>query len=223
MSKINSIIEQFKKYNTPFFSIYNGKDRVCINELNNQDEANEILETYLNGVEKGNFKIKLFKNIPKAGITEKCEAYIIIPFEKKIEYTAEDKALYYGGGGGTHYLSEKINDLQREIEFLKTKNEINARELDDEEVEEEVEPNYLGAILGNPVVMNVLTALATNIGANLFTQKQKPMAMAGIETTDINEIINTLFQKGVSIDDLKKLSEMSKEKLSFLITMLKAQ
>ena len=60
-SNVQTIIEQFKKYNTPFFSIYNGKDRVCINELNDQDEATEILETYLNGVEKGNFKIKLSK------------------------------------------------------------------------------------------------------------------------------------------------------------------
>ena len=223
MSKVQTIIDQFKKYNTPFFSIYNGKDRVCINELNDQEEAQEILETYLNGVEKGNFKIKLFKNIPKSGITEKTEAYIIIPFEKKIEYSNEDKMLYYGGGGGTHYLSEKINDLQREIEYLKTKNELAENSLEDEEVEEEAQENYLGAILGNPVVMNVLTTLATNIGTNLFTQKPKPMAMAGIEETSLNDIINVLFEKGVTEEDLKKLSEMPKEKLSFLVSMLKTQ
>jgi hypothetical protein len=223
MSNVQTIIEQFKKYNTPFFSIYNGKDRVCINELNDQDEATEILETYLNGVEKGNFKIKLFKNIPKTGITEKTEAYIIIPFEKRIEYSNEDKMLYYNGGGGTHFLNEKINQMQKEIDFLKTKNELISNELDDEEVEDEAETNYLGAILGNPAVMSVLTSLATNIGANLFTQKQKPMAMAGIEETTLNDIINVLFEKGVTEDDLKKLSEMPKEKLSFLVTMLKAQ
>jgi hypothetical protein len=223
MSNVQTIIEQFKKYNTPFFSIYNGKDRVCINELNDQDEATEILETYLNGVEKGNFKIKLFKNIPKTGITEKTEAYIIIPFEKRIEYSNEDKMLYYNGGGGTHFLNEKINQMQKEIDFLKTKNELISNDLDDEEVEDEAETNYLGAILGNPAVMSVLTSLATNIGANLFTQKQKPMAMAGIEETTLNDIINVLFEKGVTEDDLKKLSEMPKEKLSFLVTMLKAQ
>jgi hypothetical protein len=223
MSKVNTIIEQFKKYNTPYFSIYNGKDRVCINELNDQEEAQEILETYLNGVEKGNFKIKLFKNIPKGGITEKTEAYIIIPFEKKIEYSNEDKLLYYGSGNNTHYLSEKINDLQREIEYLKTKNELAENSLEDEEVEEEAQENYLGAILGNPVVMNVLTTLATNIGANLFTQKPKPMAMAGIEETSLNDIINVLLQKGVTEEDLKKLSEMPKEKLAFLVQMLKTQ
>ena len=223
MSSVQTIIEQFKKYNTPFFSIYNGKDRVCINELNDKDEATEILETYLNGVEKGNFKIKLFKNIPKTGITEKTEAYIIIPFEKRIDYSNEDKMLYYNGGGGTHFLNEKINQMQKEIDFLKTKNELISNDLDDEEVEDEAETNYLGAILGNPAVMSVLTSLATNIGANLFTQKQKPMAMAGIEETTLNNIINVLFEKGVTEDDLKKLSEMPKEKLSFLVTMLKAQ
>jgi len=177
----------------------------------------------LNGVEKGNFKIKLFKNIPKTGITEKTEAYIIIPFEKRIEYSNEDKMLYYNGGGGTHFLNEKINQMQKEIDFLKTKNELISNDLDDEEVEDEAETNYLGAILGNPAVMSVLTSLATNIGANLFTQKQKPMAMAGIEETTLNDIINVLFEKGVTEDDLKKLSEMPKEKLSFLVTMLKAQ
>jgi hypothetical protein len=223
MSSVQTIIEQFKKYNTPFFSIYNGKDRVCINELNDQDEATEILETYLNGVEKGNFKIKLFKNIPKTGITEKTEAYIIIPFEKRIEYTNEDKMLYYNGGGGTHFLNEKINNMQKEIDFLKTKNQLSENELDDEELEDEAETNYLGAILGNPAVMSVLTSLATNIGANLFTQKQKPMAMAGIEETSLDDIINVLFEKGVTENDLKKLSEMPKEKLSFLISMLNAQ
>jgi hypothetical protein len=72
--------------------------------------------------------------------------------------------------------------------------------------------------------MSVLTSLATNIGANLFTQKPKPMAMAGIEeTTSLNNIINVLLEKGVTEEDLKKLSEMPKEKLSFLVTMLKAQ
>ncbi len=40
MSKVNTIIEQFKKYNTPFFSIYNGKDRVCINEGSNRNIRN---------------------------------------------------------------------------------------------------------------------------------------------------------------------------------------
>jgi len=131
--------------------------------------------------------------------------------------------LYYNGGGGTHFLNEKINQMQKEIDFLKTKNELISNDLDDEEVEDEAETNYLGAILGNPAVMSVLTSLATNIGANLFTQKQKPMAMAGIEETTLNDIINVLFEKGVTEDDLKKLSEMPKEKLSFLVTMLKAQ
>jgi len=64
------VLNQFNRYKMPFFAIYSGKDRVCINETNDLEEAQEILDTYLDGETKS-VKIKIYKALPKGGITEK--------------------------------------------------------------------------------------------------------------------------------------------------------
>ena len=50
---------------------------------------------------------------------------------------------------------------------------------------------------------------------------QAPRNLAGVETeTSLEEILKTLFSKGVKIEHLKKLSEMSTDKIQMLISML---
>jgi hypothetical protein len=50
------------------------------------------------------------------------------------------------------------------------------------------------------------------------------MSMAGTdEKVSLETIIETLLSKGVTIEDLHKLSQMPKEKLSFLLGMLRNQ
>ena len=192
------VLNQFNRYKMPFFAIYSGKDRVCINETNDLEEAQEILDTYLDGETKS-VKIKIYKALPKGGITEKSEPHIVIPYEKR--YTQEDKAQYYGA------LFQKLETIESRIAGLEADPET------DEELSEQAEPNgILAGILGNPAVQNILSNFLTNISANIVTPHiQKPMAMAGTdEKVSLETIIETLLSKGVTIEDLHKLSQMPK-------------
>jgi len=211
------VLNQFNRYKMPFFAIYSGKDRVCINETNDLEEAQEILDTYLDGETKS-VKIKIYKKLPSGGINEKSEPHIVIPFEKR--YTQEDKAQYYGMQGVGGVLFQKLETIENRIAGLE------AEPATDEELSEQAEPNgILAGILGNPAVQNILSNFLTNISANIVTPHiQKPMAMAGTdEKVSLETIIETLLSKGVTIDDLYKLSQMPKEKLSFLLGMLRNQ
>jgi len=211
------VLNQFNRYKMPFFAIYSGKDRVCINETNDLEEAQEILDTYLDGETKS-VKIKIYKALPKGGITEKSEPHIVIPFEKR--YTQEDKAQYYGMQGVGGVLFQKLETIENRIAGLE------AEPATDEELSEEAEPNgILAGILGNPAVQNILSNFLTNISANIVTPHiAKPMSMAGTdEKVSLETIIETLLSKGVTIDDIHKLSQMPKEKLSFLLGMLRNQ
>jgi hypothetical protein len=52
---------------------------------------------------------------------------------------------------------------------------------------------------------------------------EKPVAVAGVTESDEDEvftIVNSLMDKGVTIDHLRKLNEMSSMKLSSLLLML---
>jgi hypothetical protein len=122
------------------------------------------------------------------------------------------------GVGGA--LFQKLETIESRIAGLEAEPET------DEELSEQAEPNgILAGILGNPAVQNILSNFLTNISANIVTPHiQKPMAMAGTdEKVSLETIIETLLSKGVTIEDLHKLSQMPKEKLSFLLGMLRNQ
>jgi hypothetical protein len=57
------------------------------------------------------------------------------------------------------------------------------------------------------------------VGVLMQFLNNKPVtALAG--TDDLNEILETLFSKGVTVQHLKKLAGYPKEKISMLLTML---
>ena len=88
----------------------------------------------------------------------------------------------------------------------------------DEEAEEEASKSTIGALLEHPQVQQLLIAgVSKFLGVN-------GTAIAGVpDMTDTNEAIDILGQlmsKGVTIDHLKKLNEMSSAKLNSLLLML---
>ena len=92
--------------------------------------------------------------------------------------------------------------------------------------------NFLGALLGNPAVQSIIANLLTNITANVVTNQaqnnmqtfQRPTHLAGadIETTELEiaQILEALFDKGVTIEHLRKLASYPKAKITMLLTML---
>jgi hypothetical protein len=90
---------------------------------------------------------------------------------------------------------------------------------DEEEEEQPVTPgSILAGILQKPEVLNGITNFVLNMAGNFATPKVK--AVAGINEDNINDILKTLYSKGVKVEHLKKLSEMPEAKIQMLISML---
>jgi hypothetical protein len=101
----------------------------------------------------------------------------------------------------------------------------NAIQTQPDEDEDEDEPennNILAGILNDPTMKNLLIGLIANVAGSMMP---KPQAVAGItdnETeTEILQTIQKLFEKGVTVDDLKRLAAMDQGQITFLLSMLR--
>jgi hypothetical protein len=179
------------------------------------------LEDDLAAIEQNNNNdliiIKLHPKKDKAGyITDKTPIYGSL-----VCRASELERLNYGMPqiAGMGYNSKMESVLER---VLETQNAILTK-LNAEELEEEVEEDkgMLGNILSSPQMQTLLIAGMTKL---LGIGGTDPVAtgLAGIEE-DTNEaiiILNSLMNKGVSIDHLRKLNQMSTVQLKSLLNML---
>jgi hypothetical protein len=97
------------------------------------------------------------------------------------------------------------------------------RELLAEDINEEIEEipeqkNILAGLLENPQIQGVIvSAISGLIGS--FYNPNNVKTISGVND-DIDDIIKVLYSKGVKLEHLKKLSDMPKEKIQMLISML---
>ena len=90
-----------------------------------------------------------------------------------------------------------------------------------EEEEEEAPKSPIDQMLSSPQVQEALIAGVMSLMSGLMTKGGAPTAIAGIDDeAEAVEILRSLMSKGVSIDHLRKLNEMSSAKLSSLLFML---
>jgi hypothetical protein len=90
-----------------------------------------------------------------------------------------------------------------------------------EEEEEEAPKSPIDQMLSSPQVQEALIAGVMSLMSGLMTKGGAPTAIAGIDDeAEAVEILRSLMNKGVTIDHLRKLNEMSSAKLSSLLFML---
>ncbi len=90
-----------------------------------------------------------------------------------------------------------------------------------EEEEEEAPKSPIDQMLSSPQVQEALIAGVMSLMSGLMTKGGAPTAIAGIDDeAEAVEILRSLMSKGVTIDHLRKLNEMSSAKLSSLLFML---
>jgi hypothetical protein len=110
-------------------------------------------------------------------------------------------------------LLEKLNSIESRL---------NAEEAMGE-IEEIASPNIWEQLLTQPEKIEALVNLAVGVAGTLGTAfRGKPLVgVAGITPDgEVMAIVDSLMSKGVSIDHLRKLNEMSSLKLSSLLLML---
>lgn len=166
----------------------------------------------LDVIRRGNtaiYTILHWRNKPKDW--KKTEPDYTSTFKQAYE---EQKQEYRGFvSGQNEQILNELRELHKRLDTI----EISHESESDDDLEDQAEPNYLGA-LDNPVVQQILLGLA----GNLFKPNtpNNPGGLAGIES-NIEVILKNLYSKGVTIDDLQKLSEMPQDKISFLLSMLR--
>jgi hypothetical protein len=207
---------------SPYYSVWVNRKQLLFSWNDDDMEAGRSkLEDDLAAIEQNNNNdliiIKLHPKKDKAGyITDKTPIYGSL-----VCRASELERLNYGMPqiAGMGYNNKMESVLER---VLETQNAIltklNADELEEEEEEEK---GILGTIMSNPQMQTLLMAGITKL---LGIGGTDPVAtgLAGIEE-DTNEaimILNSLMSKGVSIDNLRKLDQMSTVQLRTLLNML---
>jgi len=242
-SSADKVKKAFIENDKAFYIVYSSKDTAPLRTNTTEDDvqaAADSLYRWLREIEyTGELKIYQFDKMPAKVTKDKLADATYISYAYKNQYSPEEKAEYkarmgYAQPAGTD--PALIAILQRmeersaaeaerlaKIEALIV--EMNAAD-DDDEVEDRAENNVLGAVLGNPAIQNILLTFATNLGANLasgqLTKQPRPVAMAGVveDNTEVSQYVEALFKKGVTVDHLRKLSEMPAIKIKSLLMML---
>lgn len=210
---INDILEAFcAKAKTPYFSLWIGNEKFDENTVNDMDAAIEQLredvERFIKRNMTNNFRI-ILHDTKKTTYTKEKEAKVLLcnAFETKFTNVND---------GGNNYfqaqLLEKINAIESKVNALES-----------EEVEEEGEISgtegtlkQINEFIGSPAGAMLLGLFAPKLAQNNL---QPITSLAGTEN-ELELILNTLFSKGVKVEHLAKLAQMSEDKIQMLISML---
>ena len=207
----DDVLETFdKKAKTPFFSLWIKSRLVDSYDGDDMQEAREILEDQLDrSIKKNeNFVFNLILHSEKSkNYTQRSPQYCSIYYQPFDNMPAQNI-----GGDVNAILLNEINNLKAELHALKMKQD-NEDEDEDEEEDEDSTINGVERILNHPLVSNFVANLITNGNSQRVTN------LAGT-SEDIDECVQMLFKKGVTIEHLRKLAEMPTAKIQMLLTML---
>ena len=205
--------------NFKIFAKMNPTDAYCRYSFNGDkteglDELGNALMQIKNNSE--NFNEYLLQVTSNARKGAKIETTSITFQLNKPQYLGSTQS-QYNNSGRTEMLLEKIVEQNQMLV-----SRISALEAEQDLEVEEPEEDGLAGILKNPAVQSMLIGA---IGRFIEGNSAAPAAIAVISKTELDyreaiEILESLMQKGVSINHLKALNKMSAAKLQSLLLML---
>jgi hypothetical protein len=211
---IDDTLEAYEsKAVAPYWSLW---DKTAIIDQYRGDDMNEGAERLTKEIERS---IKLNYENPltlrlhptkEKNYTIKSEANAVILF------LCSDRPAHHVGNVGVdsnYYLMlNQINSLKSEVEALKIKKI--EEENDEDEYEDDGASNLIGGmnqLLQHPIVIGLID--------KWLTGKAPVTHLAGVNRS-LEECLETLFSKGVTVEHLQKLADMDKAKINMLIQML---
>ncbi len=242
--RINNYIRQFIKNDCPYYLLTENKKK-DVNVIDRNDgqgaiedinEAAEQLRETLQAECSSNYSAKFIlhtydklptKDSKRLTLVSRGLYTINIAFMPELEangYTVRQNM--YGIPQRDEALNNKVERLTDAVAALTTKIELQDAE-SDEDIEEQAQPNIGNALLGmvsnSPQLQQLLINMFANFATNGMTAKQpaQTVGLAGIEDTDIETALQSLFDKGVTVSDLIKLAAMDKVQIDFLLGMLR--
>ena len=179
-----------------------------------KDEGYEKLQTelsYISPDDYNNFVLGLYNDKDKERVS---------PAINKVFVLNEAPLGMIAGYGVSNQQAQVNNEILNEIRALRAER-MAELETDDEEEEEAEQPvtpsSILAGMLQQPQVQQMLIAMLGNIVSGFAAPKVQHVS----GTQDMEQIIETLFSKGVTADDLAKLAAMPQAQISMLLSMLR--
>ena len=218
---VNALMEWFDDHaEQPYYSVWRGRN-LSFSWNNDDMEAgrlkllNDITFAEHNNVSEV-LTLKLHNKKDKSGyITSSTPTYGSVDFRP----SPMEQQVYGVSVPNTanSYAMEKILD---KLNVLESK--IAGYESMDDDFEEEEKPlSPINAMLNNPEIQQALVSGVMGMIGSLLGNSGTVKSLAGAD--DQNEaidLLNVLLNKGVTVDHLRKLSEMSDTKLKSLLLML---
>jgi len=183
-----------------------------------KDEGYEKLQSELALIandDYNNFVLGLFNEKDKEKAT---------PAINKV-FTVNDAPLGMVAGYGVSNQQAQINnEILNEIRAMRAERLAEIEEDETDEEEEEEQPMTPGSILAGmlqqPRVQEMLINALSSMAGNFA--RPRVQAVSGTHTEqDMEQILQTLFSKGVTPDDLLKLASMPQSQISMLLSMLR--
>lgn len=207
---------------TPYYSVWSGPKQMNFSwNDDDQDAGRQILEKNISAFEQNGvgtlLTLKLHPKKDKAGhITNVTPHYASIQFRP-----AElERAIY----NPHHIAGVRESETSQLLKAMIENQNLILSKLSEKEFEEEepIEKDTFGELLRNPQIQGLMIAgVSKFLGIN-DGGIGVPTGIAGINDNQKEPIIilNDLMSKGVTIEHLRKLNEMSSIKLSSLLAML---
>jgi hypothetical protein len=223
------IMEWFdRNATTPYFSVWSNTTP-SKKELNfgwyeeDLEAGRNKLENDLDALEQNGvnelYTILLHQKKNKDGyITLDTPYYASLKFRAaELEQPMVMPMQHIAGMSSNHRLESVLEKMMETQNMILTK--LSADEFEEEEDDND-ENDMIGGLMKNPEIQAMIMG---GIGKIFNLAGEKPVAVAGV--TELNEdevftIVNSLMDKGVTIEHLRKLNEMSSVKLSSLLLML---
>jgi len=209
---------------SPYYSVYEiisptKKDLLFSSNEDSLDNARNILEENIAAFEQNGvntlYALVLHPKKDKSGyITINTPSHAMLKFRP-----AEEVAIITG-------VQQPREPSFQYLQLLEKLNSIESRLNAEDamgEIEEAASPNIWEQLLTQPEKIEALVNLAVGVAGHLGTAfRGKPLVgVAGITPDgEVMAIVDSLMSKGVSIDHLRKLNDMSSLKLSSLLLML---
>lgn len=221
----DQVLQQFDLFDTPFFAVYQGKDLKFYHDVDNIDEAKELLSQNLDVLEfnasTAPFKIVYYTQLNNAGKLTQDNTKGSATFRVCSPGVAPNNPNYGELSMVGSYQRKRENEM---IELLQQKideqNEKIALLIEAQEAEKE-EPEtvsgvqgVIGALMANPVLQEAIIGRLLNLVDKILPApggQSNTAAIAGVtDESDVQSAIRTLFDAGMTIADLQKLADLSK-------------
>jgi len=220
----NEILQAFEtQAKKGYFSMWVNKSPALQNDVNDLDIAKEAIKKKVEDFAKANFTnvftIHLHNIAPDKRTGSYAHAdncYTMLYCQAKHAKTEAPENI----NGNLYPLYNLIEKQNENINALISK--VNALETEETEAPGSNEAQLIEQINGfSNSPLGVLAATYIPRILDRFLPAQKTVAgIAGTEQTDLEETINVLYSKGVTLEHLQKLAAMPQAKIKMLLTML---